>query len=130
MKQRIKTVFAGGVLALALFGVAVAGSIDDAKTAYQRGDYATAMQIWRPLAEQGNDRAQLGLGLMYALGQGVPSDYAQACDWYRKAADQGQAEAQTALGLMYRIGQGVPRDYILVVKIRRLVPALEGLLRA
>jgi hypothetical protein len=57
MKQQIKTFLAGGLLALTLFGVAMAGPLEDAKTAYQRGDYATALQIERPLAEQGNASA-------------------------------------------------------------------------
>jgi hypothetical protein len=55
----------------------------------------------RPLAEQGNALAQLGLGVMYAKGQGVPQDYSQAVVWYRKAAEQGDADAQTLVGLMY-----------------------------
>ena len=112
MKQRIKTFLAGGVLALALFGVARAGPFEDAQDADQKGDYATELQILRPLAEQGNALAQLGLGVMYANGQGVPQDYAQAVVWYRKAAEQGDADAQTLVGLMYANGHGVPQDYV------------------
>src|SRR5580704_8093641 len=112
MKRRITTLFASGVLALALFGVARAGPLEDAQGADQKGDYATEMQILRPLAEQGNALAQLGLGVMYANGQGVPQDYAQALIWYRKAADQGNGSAQLGLGLMYANGHGVPQDYV------------------
>jgi hypothetical protein len=43
VKQRISTLVTSGVLALALVGVAVAGPFDDAVAAYQRGDYAAAM---------------------------------------------------------------------------------------
>ncbi len=111
MKQRTATLIAGGLLALALFGVARAGPFEDAQAADQKGDYATEPQILRPLAEQGNALAQLGLGVMYANGQGVPQDYAQAFVWYRKAAEQGDAGAQTIVGLMYRQGQGVSQDY-------------------
>jgi TPR repeat protein len=101
VKQRITTLFASGVLALAPFGVARAGPFEDAQAADQKGDHATELQILRPLAEQGNALAQLGLGVMYASGQGVPQDYAQAVVWYRKAAEQGDADAQTLVGLMY-----------------------------
>jgi uncharacterized protein len=111
MKGQIINLFAGGVLALALFGAAMAGPLEDAQEADQKGDYATELQILRPLAEQGNALAQLGLGLMYAMGQGVPQDYAQAFVWYRKAAEQGDADSQTIVGLMYRQGQGVSQDY-------------------
>ena len=54
--------------------------------AYQRGNYATALGEWRPLAEQGDAQAQLHLGLLYATGDGVPQDYAKARQWYEKAA--------------------------------------------
>ncbi len=76
-----------------------------------RGDYATAIREWRPLAEQGNAKAQFFLGVMYDKGQGVPQDYAKAAKWYSKAAEQGLAKAQLYLGYMYKQGQGVPQDY-------------------
>ncbi len=79
--------------------------------AYERGDYATALREFRPLAEQGNADAQSFLGFMYQEGQGVPQDYAAAVRWYRKAAKQGDADAQNNLGFMYRDGRGVPQDY-------------------
>jgi TPR repeat protein len=40
--------------------------------AYQRGDFATAMWEWKPLAEQGDALAQHNLGVMYRAGYGVP----------------------------------------------------------
>ncbi len=113
MKQRIKIIFAGGLLALSLFGGATAGQFEDGQAAYQRQDYATALQVWRPLADQGDAAAQTGLGAIYDQGQGVPQDYAQAVMWWRKAADQGQALAQILLGSMYGFGHGVPQDYVL-----------------
>ncbi len=85
---------------------------DEGVAAYKRGDYATALREWRPLAKQGNAIAQSSLGFMYVKGLGVTQDYAEAMGWWRKAAEQGYAEAQFNLGLMYRNGPGVPRDYI------------------
>lgn len=58
MTQRTNILLVGGVLALALFGAARAGPLEDALAAYQRGDYATAVQIWRPLPEQGDAFSQ------------------------------------------------------------------------
>ena len=40
MKQHIKTLIAGGVLALVLIGMAMRGPLEDGYAAYQRGDYA------------------------------------------------------------------------------------------
>ncbi len=79
--------------------------------AYDRGDHATALREWRPLAGQGDAGAQVWLGFMYANGHGVPQDYAKAVGWYRKAAEQGMASAQNNLGFMYSKGRGVPQDY-------------------
>ena len=78
-----------------------AGELEDGKAAYEKGDYATALEKWIPLADQGHAPAQFNLGVMYASGQGVPQDYAAAINWYRKAADQGHAKAQSNLGIMY-----------------------------
>ncbi|MEE8494655.1 MAG: tetratricopeptide repeat protein [Nitrospirales bacterium] len=82
------------------------------KEAYDRGDYATELQKWRPLAEQGDAEAQKYLGNMYRRGDGVPQDYQEAVRWYRLAAEQGHAGAQAQLGLMYTKGQRVPQDYV------------------
>jgi uncharacterized protein len=112
VNQRISTFVAGGLLALALFSPAMAGPLEDGQAAHQKGDFTTAFQILRPLAEQGDARAQCALGLMYLLGQGVPQDYAQAVAWYRKAAEQGFADGQLFLGGVYENGLGVPQDYV------------------
>ena len=40
--------------------------------AYERGDYATALQVLRPLAKQGDAPAQYNLAVFYHNGQGVP----------------------------------------------------------
>ena len=47
---------------------------EDGMAAYQRGDYATALKFLRPLAEQGNPKAQHSLGYIYAGVEGVPED--------------------------------------------------------
>ncbi len=84
---------------------------DEGVAAAKRGDYATALREWHPLAEQGVAAAQFNLGIMYDNGRGVPQDYAEAVGWWRKAAEQGHATAQYNLGIMYDNGRGVPRDY-------------------
>ena len=79
--------------------------------ANNRGDYATALREWQPLAEQGDALAQYNLGVLYRKGRGVPQDDVQARQWYAKAAAQGQAKAQFNLGTLYFNGEGVPKDY-------------------
>jgi hypothetical protein len=117
----------GALLALALASGRLADTrwtstdpFAHARDAYYSGDYATALRLVHPLADQGNANAQNFLGDMYYRGRGVPQDYAEAVKWYRKAANQGLADAQNNLGVMYRLGRGVPRDDDEAVKwIRR-----------
>lgn len=109
------------VSALLSFGQAAnAGPYEDGLAAHQRGDFATAMKLWRPLAEQGNARAQNNLGGMYGSGQGVAQDYKEAVRWYRLAVEQGNAIAQKNLGVMYQEAHGVAHDYKEAVKLFRL----------
>jgi len=86
------------------------------ENAYHRGDYATALREWQPLAKQGHAVAQYKLGLLYANGRGVPKDEAQARQWFEKAAVQGHADAQVNLGILYDYGRGVPQDLKMAVR--------------
>ena len=80
-------------------------------TAYNQGDYATAIKEWTPLAEQGNASAQSNLGIMYSKGVGVVQNYKTALEWYTLAAKQGDADAQHNLGVLYNNGDGVVQNY-------------------
>lgn len=98
---------------LVIAGSVIAEPLEDARAAYQRGDYANAYRLFRSLAGQGNAAAQTNLGVMYGTGRGVPQSYADALKWFHKGADQGDAAAQFNLGLMYRDSQGVQQNYVL-----------------
>ncbi|MBI3917814.1 MAG: protein kinase [Betaproteobacteria bacterium] len=65
------------------------------EAALARGDFAGALENFRPLAERGNTRAQIRLAEMHASGQGVKLDYMQAYVWYSLAARGGSATAPT-----------------------------------
>jgi uncharacterized protein len=112
MKLTLKHAIAVIILMLSFASQLAAGPLEDAVAAHDRGDYATALRLFRPLAEQGHASAQNNLGGMYDNGQGVPQNYAEAMKWYRLAADQGNAFAQSNLGIMYGEGHGVPQDYV------------------
>ena len=68
--------------------------------AWQRADYSSAVEIWRPLAEKGDADAAFNLGQAYRLGRGVPINLAAAKDWFERAANKGHVDAQTTLGLL------------------------------
>ena len=106
------------VLIVGLSATAWAG-FKEGERAFDKGDYAEAAVQWRPLAEDGDARAQTNLGHLYRLGQGVERDYAQALKWYRRAADQGSTRAQANLGNMYIKGFGVDADPVAGVALFR-----------
>ena len=100
--------------------VARADDFDDAMDAYQKGNYAKAIELLRPLAAKGDAVAQFNLGLMYENGKGVTQDYKEAVKWYRLSAKHEHTGAQYNLGLMYDNGEGVTQDYKEAVKWYRL----------
>ena len=77
---------------------------------YDRADFQTALNVWRPLAEQGDPAAQTYVGAIYEKGLGVAPDFQQAVRWYKQAAEQGYSRAQYSLGYLYEMGLGVEKD--------------------
>ncbi len=81
MKKRIL------ILALALSSAVWAGDFEDGETAYNAGNYAVALPLFKKAAEQGSADAQFNLAGMYKYGRGVEENYAEAVRWYTKAAE-------------------------------------------
>lgn len=92
------------------FCIPVYADLESGVDAYKRGHYAAALEILRPLAEQGNVDAQFHLGLMYANGYGVTQDPQRAAEWFNKAVGKFDASAPFNIGVMYYDGQGAPKD--------------------
>ena len=57
--------------------------------AFNKGDFTTALNELRPLAEQGNVEAQYRLGWMFRHGKGVIQDIVFAHMWWNIAASHG-----------------------------------------
>jgi uncharacterized protein len=93
-------------------GSVVAGPFEDGLHALDSGNYESAMRLLRPLAAEGDARAQYTIGVMYEEGRGVPREYSEAVGWLLQAADQGNADAQNHLGFLYLYGRGVTKDYV------------------
>src|ERR1700754_2553558 len=99
-----KLIVAGGLIAAAQIFVpaALAGPWEDGMAAYNRGDYSPAMALFKPLARQGNAKAQAAIGAMYRKGQGVARSSAHAFMWLSIAAARGDADARTEMNEMAR----------------------------
>ena len=93
--------------------------IEHLQAALKTGD-AEAVAWIRNAAEQGDPKAQCGLGICYSEGCNVTKDAAEAKKWFakgidglRKAAEDGDPEAQTLLAGCYGEGNGVKGDQTL-----------------
>ena len=109
------------ILALAVMCSSVARAehfddIADGMEAYLKEDYATALKLLRPLAEQGYASAQYNLGVMHEWGNGVPKDYIKAMKWYRLSAEGSHKDAQNNLGAMYSKGEGAEQNFVDALK--------------
>ena len=80
--------------------VAAAPTVKTGVKAWQDGDHAGAVAIWRNLADKGDADAAFNLGQAFRLGRGVPADSGQAKRWFEAAANKGHVDAQVSLGLL------------------------------
>ena len=99
------------LLSTAVVSGLVAQTYEDGRQAYISGDYEQALDILRPLAEDGDSEAQKMLGIMYDYGHGVPASSEEALKWYLMSAEQGHPAVQYQVGAKYFRGEGVKQDY-------------------
>ncbi|GAB4269844.1 MAG: hypothetical protein Kow0065_19860 [Methylomicrobium sp.] len=93
--------------------------------AYDRANYATALNLWMPAAQEGDAEAQAYVGEIFQKGLGTQPDYRAAALWYRKAAEQGNKRAQLGLGYLYEKGLGVERDAAAAMEWYRKASGLD-----
>jgi len=66
---------------------------------YQQGRFASAFDVWQPLAEAGDAQAQFNLAVLYEQGRGVEIDSEKAAYWNDRAVASGYAPALHNLAL-------------------------------
>jgi len=94
------------------FAPAAAADLNRGARAYAAGDFATAAEQWRILAEAGDMMAQFNLAVLYDNAASGLFNSAEAAAWYKRAAAQGLGAAQFNLAVAHQIGRGVPRDLV------------------
>ena len=102
MNLTLKHAVAAIILGLSFATPVAAGALEDANAAIKRRDYATALRLIRPLAEQGDANAQYNLGVFYDNGLGVPQDKVRAYMWFNLSAAQGREGAAAFRDLIAR----------------------------
>lgn len=99
-------------IACTLQPTSVFAGLKEGQAAYKKGDFALAAKEFKPLAQQGNPKAQYKLGILYTTGQGVRQDYQEAIKWFRLSLEQGESGGQNNLGAMYESGYGVKANRV------------------
>lgn len=94
-------------------------------TEYDRANLTSSVNVWTPLAQKGDAKAQNYLGEIYEAGITGTPDYQLAALWYQRAADQGLKAAQVNLGFLYESGNGVSQDKAKALNLYRLAADLQ-----
>jgi TPR repeat protein len=71
--------------------------MDEARSAFARGDYSQVVVTFQAAADKGNVEAQDALGMMYFYGLGVAVNKDEEVKWDSKAAQNGKLDARYRL---------------------------------
>ncbi|KAF0677568.1 tetratricopeptide repeat protein [Profundibacterium mesophilum] len=93
---------------LAALASPAAADLEAARQAMEAGRFAEAHAGFQVAARSGNADAEELIGVMHAMGLGMPRDDIRAFDWYMRAALKGHAGAQSGVGWYYEVGRGLP----------------------
>ena len=83
---------------------------DAAYTAFDQGQYLTALKLAEEAAAKGEPQAYTLIGRIYAEGLGVQRDDHKAYTAYAQAAELGDTAGTFALGIMLAEGRGVEKN--------------------
>lgn len=94
--------------ACTLFAAPAFAEIEAARDMMEEGRFEEAYSALWPAARSGNADAEELIGVMYAMGLGVPRDDVRAFEWYLRSAMKGHPGAQSGVGWYYEVGRGLP----------------------
>ncbi len=83
-------------------------ALEQARDLMEQSKFEEARKSLAPLARSGNADAEELIGVMYAMGLGVPRDDVRAFEWYLRASMKGHPGAQSGIGWYYETGRGLP----------------------
>ena len=106
--MKIQSVFL--ITIISSFSMQIFAGMDEARKAYDEGNYELSMREASNLANKGNADAQNFVGVMYSNGEGVEKNINKAFDWFVKSANQGNPKAQSNLANCYENGEGAKKD--------------------
>lgn len=109
-----------------LFATPARADLEQARTLMEAGEFAQARAAFEVYARSGNADAEELIGVMYAMGLGVPRDDARAFEWYLRAAMKGHAGAQSGIGWYYETGRGLPAPDLVRAYLWYALSAIGG----
>jgi len=100
--------------------------IEAARDLMEAGEFEAAREALVPAARSGNADAEELIGVMYAMGLGVPRDDVRAFDWYLRASMKGHPGAQSGIGWYYEVGRGLPAPDLVRAYLWYALSAIGG----
>ena len=85
--------------------------VEEAKEAYENGDYTTARELFQAEADNGDLEAKHYLANLYYQGHGISKDTVKALALLDEAAGDDYVLSIATLGAMYLDGDKVSQDY-------------------
>lgn len=124
MFGRIRTLILASALSLAI--TPALAELEAARDLMEESRFEEAMQELLPAARSGNAEAEELIGVMYAMGLGVPRDDVRAFEWYLRSAMKGHPGAQSGIGWYYEVGRGVPEPDLVRAYLWYVLSAIGG----
>jgi hypothetical protein len=121
---RLRAIFLASLLSLAV--TPALADIETARDLMEENRFEEAMQALLPAARSGNADAEELIGVMYAMGLGVPRDDIRAFEWYLRSAMKGHPGAQSGIGWYYEVGRGVPEPDLVRAYLWYVLSAIGG----
>lgn len=112
--------------ALILMAAPALAEIEEARDLMEAGEFEAAREALWPAARSGNADAEELIGVMYAMGLGVPRDDERAFEWYLRSAMKGHPGAQSGVGWYYEIGRGMPAPDLVRAYMWYVLSAIGG----
>ena len=100
--------------------------MEEARDLMEAGQFTEARTLFERYARSGNADAEELIGVMYAMGLGVPRDDERAFEWYLRASMKGHPGAQSGLGWYYELGRGLPAPDLVRAYLWYALSAIGG----
>ncbi|MBL24130.1 MAG: hypothetical protein CMM48_09550 [Rhodospirillaceae bacterium] len=91
------------IVFLVIAPVPAMAGFEEGRAAFIKGDWQAVKTEMLPLAKEGDAKAQIAMGLLYARGHGVEQNWQAAIYWFAEAAEAAAALESRAERTVVRI---------------------------